>query len=311
MEWEHADWVRNALCTAVQAQLQAAQAQQAVDAQQAAVSGVVQGTPHDGGPAPQGCDNAASFTYRNRARRKACEKPVVRVPSSLTPVLSALWLELASTPRAVLPGLLWLGLLVAREECFPVPDCCRQWHVQLLIQDDVVWTMCRAPARSGSPSQSASAASPRRPTSCTRSPMPRQGWPVSLSPTCVHRITGCKGILECSGRSCLLAAETKRNCHKTRGPAACYTLALAAPLGPSPAPADVRATQVFLFCANEKGASWAYATPGFGASLAPAHLKMLRQMAMPDIDEAVKVGGPPFVAAARVSGRLMSTVNGL
>ena len=47
--------------------------------------------------------------------------------------------------------------------------------------------------------------------------------------------------------------------------------------------------QVFLFCANEKGASWAYATPGFGASLSHAHLKMLRQMAMPDVDEAVKV----------------------
>jgi hypothetical protein len=47
--------------------------------------------------------------------------------------------------------------------------------------------------------------------------------------------------------------------------------------------------QVFLFCANEKGASWAYATPGFGASLAPAHLKMLRQMANPELDEANKV----------------------
>ena len=50
--------------------------------------------------------------------------------------------------------------------------------------------------------------------------------------------------------------------------------------------------QVFLFCANEKGASWAYATPGFGATLAPAHLKMLRQMAMPDLDESVKVCPP-------------------
>ena len=47
--------------------------------------------------------------------------------------------------------------------------------------------------------------------------------------------------------------------------------------------------QVFLFLANEKGASWAYSTPGFGAALAPAHLKMLRQMAMPDLDEAAKV----------------------
>ena len=41
-------------------------------------------------------------------------------------------------------------------------------------------------------------------------------------------------------------------------------------------------------CANEKGASWAYATPGFGATLAPSHLKMMRQMAMPDVDEAAK-----------------------
>ena len=47
--------------------------------------------------------------------------------------------------------------------------------------------------------------------------------------------------------------------------------------------------QVFLFLANEKGASWSYATPGFGATLSPAHLKMLRQMAMPEIDEAAKV----------------------
>ena len=64
-----------------QAQLQAAQAQQAVDAQQAAVEGgIVQGTPHDGGAPPQGADSAANFTYRNRARRKACEKPSVRTP---------------------------------------------------------------------------------------------------------------------------------------------------------------------------------------------------------------------------------------
>ncbi len=54
--------------------------------------------------------------------------------------------------------------------------------------------------------------------------------------------------------------------------------------------------QVFLFLANEKGASWAYATPGFGATLSPAHLKMLRQMAMPEIDEAAKVQVPSFVA---------------
>ena len=52
--------------------------------------------------------------------------------------------------------------------------------------------------------------------------------------------------------------------------------------------------QVFLFLANEKGASWAYSTPGFGAPLAPAHLKMLRQMAMPELDEAAKVSLSPM-----------------
>ena len=51
---------------------------------------------------------------------------------------------------------------------------------------------------------------------------------------------------------------------------------------------------MFLFLANEKGASWAYATPGFGATLSPAHLKMLRQMAMPEIDEAAKVPVSPL-----------------
>ena len=52
--------------------------------------------------------------------------------------------------------------------------------------------------------------------------------------------------------------------------------------------------QVFMFLANEKGASWAYSTPGFGAPLAPAHLKMLRQMAMPDLEEAAKVSLLPL-----------------
>lgn len=60
--------------------------------------------------------------------------------------------------------------------------------------------------------------------------------------------------------------------------------------------------QVFLFCANDKGASWAYATPGFGASLGPAHLKMMRQMAMPDIDEAAKVCCRCIDAASMESG---------
>ena len=57
--------------------------------------------------------------------------------------------------------------------------------------------------------------------------------------------------------------------------------------------------QVFLFCANDKGASWAYSTPGFGASLAPAHLKLLRQMANPDVDDASKV---PHCNAFRQKG---------
>ena len=37
---------------------------------------------------------------------------------------------------------------------------------------------------------------------------------------------------------------------------------------------------------NEKGASWAYATPGFGAALHPAHLKLLRRMA--DTQDGIK-----------------------
>lgn len=94
---------RGSLHGGAQAQLQAAQAQQAVDAQQAAVAGgVVQGTPHDGGgPQPQGGESAANFTYRNRARRKACEKPSVRgtlcwhqCPSCLGP----LWEVAAGLP---------------------------------------------------------------------------------------------------------------------------------------------------------------------------------------------------------------------
>jgi hypothetical protein len=37
--------------------------------------------------------------------------------------------------------------------------------------------------------------------------------------------------------------------------------------------------QVFIFIANDKGASWAYATPGFGAALAPDKLQALREVA--------------------------------
>ncbi|EIE20227.1 hypothetical protein COCSUDRAFT_67545 [Coccomyxa subellipsoidea C-169] len=48
--------------------------------------------------------------------------------------------------------------------------------------------------------------------------------------------------------------------------------------------------KVFLFVANDKGASWGYATPGFGATLSPAHLKQLRQMANPEADDGTKDG---------------------
>jgi len=36
--------------------------------------------------------------------------------------------------------------------------------------------------------------------------------------------------------------------------------------------------QVFLFCISDKGESWAYASPGFGEALAPAHLRAMRRM---------------------------------
>jgi hypothetical protein len=38
--------------------------------------------------------------------------------------------------------------------------------------------------------------------------------------------------------------------------------------------------QVFVFMANEKGGTWAYATPGFGASLEQPVLKLLRDLAV-------------------------------
>lgn len=36
--------------------------------------------------------------------------------------------------------------------------------------------------------------------------------------------------------------------------------------------------QVFCFIMKEKGTSWAYATPGFGASLSASNLRQLRQL---------------------------------
>ena len=62
--------------TLSQAQLQA-QVQQAAAAQH--VGGVVQGTPQDVGQQQPGGEQTPGYTYRNRARRKACEKPTVRL----------------------------------------------------------------------------------------------------------------------------------------------------------------------------------------------------------------------------------------
>jgi hypothetical protein len=39
------------------------------------------------------------------------------------------------------------------------------------------------------------------------------------------------------------------------------------------------APQVFVFVVNDKGSSWAYATPGYGAPLAPGLLRQLRDAA--------------------------------
>ena len=42
-------------------------------------------------------------------------------------------------------------------------------------------------------------------------------------------------------------------------------------------------SQVFLFVVNEKGSSWGYTTPGFGAPLQQTFLRQLREMAkVPD-----------------------------
>jgi len=37
--------------------------------------------------------------------------------------------------------------------------------------------------------------------------------------------------------------------------------------------------KVFMFVVNDKGSSWAYATPGFGSPLGPGLLRQLRDMA--------------------------------
>ena len=38
-------------------------------------------------------------------------------------------------------------------------------------------------------------------------------------------------------------------------------------------------TQVFMFVVNDKGSSWAYSSPSFGAALQPAVLRHLRELA--------------------------------
>lgn len=80
-----------------------------------------------------------------------------------------------------------------------------------------------------------------------------------------------------------------------------------------------RCTQVFMFVCNDKGSTWAYSTPGFGAPLAPALLKELREMAkVPDqgkfFTEVRKAGcvwmAPCLCACARVHGRAHTSASG-
>lgn len=37
--------------------------------------------------------------------------------------------------------------------------------------------------------------------------------------------------------------------------------------------------QVFVFMCNDKGSTWAYSTPAFGAMLSPTMLKVMRDLA--------------------------------
>jgi hypothetical protein len=56
-----------------------------------------------------------------------------------------------------------------------------------------------------------------------------------------------------------------------------------------------------MFCINDKGESWAYATPAFAEALVPAHLRALRRMAAGagDASQARGLRHAPSADAAR------------
>ena len=51
------------------------------------------------------------------------------------------------------------------------------------------------------------------------------------------------------------------------------------PFGVSLHPIYLAPAQVFMFVVNDKGSSWAYASPGFGQCLSFTHLRMMRNFA--------------------------------
>lgn len=61
-------------------------------------------------------------------------------------------------------------------------------------------------------------------------------------------------------------------------------------------------SQVFMFVVNDKGSSWAYASPGFGQCLSPGHLKMLREYAK--LPSVPKTGTEVSYAAVEAPGRV-------
>ena len=44
--------------------------------------------------------------------------------------------------------------------------------------------------------------------------------------------------------------------------------------------------QVYIFMCNDKGSTWAYSTPGYGAALVPAHLRLMREAACAQGEDA-------------------------
>ena len=54
---------------------------------------------------------------------------------------------------------------------------------------------------------------------------------------------------------------------------------------------------MFIFVANEKGSTWAYSTPGFGAALLPSHLQGMREICGPLTAgvAAVDDGSPKYI----------------